>query len=787
MKFSESWLRTLVQPALNSAELAHLLTMAGLEVEEQEAAAPAFTEVVIAEVLSVTRHENADRLNVCQVNVGEAAPLQIVCGAANVAAGLKVPCARIGAVLPGDFRIKQAKVRGVESFGMLCAASELGLAEASDGLLVLPADAPVGQSLRSWLDLDDTLLTLKLTPNRADCLSLLGLARDVAALTNAPLTLPAITPAAATNERRVAVAVAEPAACARYAGRVITGVNAAAVTPDWMKRRLERSGLRSISALVDVTNYVLLEQGQPLHAFDLDKLQGGLQVRFARSGETLALLNDKTITLTPDLLVIADDSGPVALAGIMGGSATAVDGATRAIFLESAFFAPAAIVGKARVLGFGSDSSHRFERGVDFARTVDALERATALVLEICGGSAGPVVEVQNELPCRAAVTLRVARANRALGLQLSADRMSDIFRSLGLTVDTVGGDLRVVPPSYRFDIEIEEDLYEELARVVGYEAIPATLPARPGGMLPVPGARRSRMAVASQLAARDYQEVINYAFVDADWEQRLQGNTSPVRLQNPIASQMSVMRSSLLGGLLATLQGNLNRKQDRVRVFEIGRCFVRAAEGGFHQPERLAGLVYGTREPEQWGAAAVRVDFFDIKGDVEALFGDVELRFEKLEHPALHPGRAARILLDGQAVGLVGELHPRHVQHYGLPTAPQLFEIELDAVLAARLPRAGELSRFQPVRRDIAVLVDDGVAVQDLLDSLKATASERVQAVKLFDVYRGKGVTDGQKSLAFAVTLQDTRKTLLDSEIDAEIANLIKVLEDKHKACLRK
>lgn len=786
MKFSESWLRTLVNPSLSSDELAHLLTMAGLEVEEQEAAAPAFHSVVVAEVLSIAKHENADRLNVCQVNVGEAEPIQIVCGASNVAAGLKVPCARIGAVLPGDFTIKQAKVRSVESFGMLCSAKELGLAEEADGLLVLPADAPVGQNIRDYFDLDDTLLTLKLTPNRADCLSLLGLARDTAALTAAPLTLPAIEVASVTASQTLSVSVTANEACPRYCGRVITGVNPAASTPAWMVQRLERSGLRSISALVDVTNYVLLEQGQPLHAFDLDKLNGGLQVRFATAGETLVLLNEKTITLSADMLVIADASGPVALAGIMGGAGSAVGDATTNIFLESAFFAPSVIVGKSRVLGFGSDSSHRFERGVDFGHTEQALQRATALILEICGGQAGSVTEVTSSLPVRAAVNLRIARANRALGLQLSSAEMHGIFTRLGLAVEDAGDVLKVTPPSYRFDIEIEEDLYEELARVVGYDQIPATLPARPTGMLPVAEHLRSREAVANVLVGRDYQEVINYAFVEADWESRLLNNSTPIKLQNPIASQMSVMRSSLIGGLLATLSSNLNRKQDRVRVFEIGRCFLRGNDG-YDQPERISGLLYGSREAEQWGVSASRVDFFDLKGDVEALLQGLPVRFEKAEHSALHPGRSARVLLNDLEIGILGELHPGHVQHYGFAVAPQVFELDFAAALRANLPKAGELSKFQAVRRDIAVLVDEAVPVQDLLDSLIETASSLVQTVKLFDVYRGKGVTEGQKSLAFAVTLQDTRKTLLDVEIESEITNLIKVLEDKHKACLRK
>ena len=785
MKFSESWLRSLVNPALDSAALAHLLTMAGLEVEDEQAVAPAFTGVVVAEVLSVRKHDNADRLNVCSVNVGAAEPLQIVCGAPNVAAGLKVPCALVGAALPKDFHIKQAKVRGIESFGMLCSATELGLADVADGLLILPADAPVGQLLREYLDLDDTLLTLKLTPNRADCLSLLGIARDVAALTGAVMTPPPQTVVAVSSSASRGVSVRAPIACPRYCGRVINGVNAAAPTPEWLRRRLERSGLRSISALVDITNYVLLELGQPLHAFDVDKLNGDIVVRMAEAGEQLALLNDKTISLTDDLLVIADASGPVALAGIMGGAASAVSSDTQAIFLESAFFAPDAIAGKARQVGFGSDSSHRFERGVDFAATHLALARATQLVLELCGGAAGPVVEVSGEWPARPPVSLRVARANQVLGLQLTQAEMLTIMQRLGCAVSESAGVLQVTPPSYRFDMQIEEDLIEELVRVVGYEQVPATLPARASGMLPVWEQQRPRGAVAALWAHRDYQEVINYAFVDAAWEHTLAGNAAPIALLNPIASQMSVMRSSLLGGLVQNLADNLRRKATRVRLFEIGRVFSRA-EQGFAQPERLAGLAFGPRLPEQWGADEQRVDFYDIKADIEALFVGASLRFVKAEHPALHPGRAARVVVNGVDVGVLGELHPRWVQQFDLPAPAQLFELDLALVLLGRLPKADVPSRLPAVRRDIAVLVDESVPVQALLDSLAQNSGERVRSVKLFDVYRGKGVIEGQKSLAFAVTLQDTLKTLTDDEIGSEIAKLINVLVDTYHATLR-
>lgn len=785
MKFSEQWLRSLVNPSLDSEQLAHLLTMAGLEVEEMESAAPAFSAVVVAEVLSVTRHENADRLNVCQVNVGAAEPLQIVCGAPNVAPGLKVPCARVGAELPGDFRIRQAKVRGVESSGMLCSAKELGLAEESNGLLLLPADAPVGSALRDYLQLDDQLLTLKLTPNRADCLSLKGLAREVAALTGAeyrPVSIAALAPVV---DDKLNVAIDAVDACPRYCGRVVRNVNYAAPTPEWMVRRLERSGIRSISALVDITNYVLLEQGQPLHAFDLAKLSGTVRARFAAPQECLTLLNDKTVELTGDMLVIADDNGPLALAGIMGGAASAVSETTRDVFLESAYFAPEAIAGKSRRLGFGSDSSYRFERGVDYAATRDALERATELVIEICGGLPGPVSEALASLPQRTPVDLRVSRLERVIGVKFEAARVLAMLQSLGIHCVPNGDTITVTPPSYRFDIAIEVDLIEEIARLFGYDNVPVRAPQARGQMLPIGGQHKPLAGLMQLLVARDYQQVINYAFVDAAWETGLLGNTDPVRLQNPIASQMSVMRSSLIGGLLANLQHNLNRRHERVRLFETGRVFSKAGQG-FDQPEKIAGLAFGPANPEQWGVAPRRVDFFDVKADVEALLGAVPARFARFEHPALHPGRAASVELGGRIVGLVGELHPRWVQQYDLPAAPVVFELDLAAISATRLPQAASLSRFQPVRRDIAVLVDESIAVQTLLDSLNSEKASIISRIDVFDLYRGKGIDNDKKSLAFRIVLQDIQKTLTDDEVEAAVSHLVTVLDQRHGAKLR-
>ncbi|WP_028452286.1 phenylalanine--tRNA ligase subunit beta [Chitinilyticum aquatile] len=776
MQFSEQWLRTWVNPALQSDELAHLLTMAGLEVEENEPAAPAFNDVFVAEVLSITKHPDADRLNVCTVNVGENEPLTIVCGAPNVAPGLKVPCARIGANLPGDFKIKRAKVRGVESFGMLCSGDELGIPDGVDGLLILPADAPVGASLRDYLQLDDRLLTLKLTPNRTDCLSIKGIAREVSALLGCEQTPVSVSEVAATIDATRAVQLGDAAACPRYAGRVIRGVNAKAPTPVWMKQRLERSGVRSISALVDVTNYVLLEQGQPMHAFDNAKLEGAITARMAVAGEKIVLLNDKELVLDADMLVIADAKQPVALAGIMGGAATAVGDDTTEIFLESAFFTPNVIAGKSRRIGFGSDSSYRFERGVDFAATRVALERATQLVLEICGGEAGPVVEQIAELPVRPAVALRLSRVARVLGVSLPAERIVAILESLGLGVSVDGDVLSVTPPSFRFDIEIEEDLIEEIARVYGYDNIPVAPSAARLAMLKQPGDLRNKFALKQILVARDYFEAINYAFVEERWENELAGNATPVRLVNPIASQWNVMRSSLIGGLVNALKANQNRRQDRVRLFELARVFHGTAADA--QPEKLAALAWGGRHAEQWGAGKDTVDFFDIKADVEALLAPRVAEYRRASHPALHPGRSAEVWLDGRCIGVLGELHPRWVQGYELGSAPVLFEIDVAALLNVPRIEAKPHAKFQSVRRDLALLVDESVAVADLLAAFAGLKNPLVTAVEIFDVYRGKGLPEGKKSLAFKVLMQDTAKTLTDEEVEVVIAGLIKIAE---------
>ncbi|MBL8428258.1 MAG: phenylalanine--tRNA ligase subunit beta [Dechloromonas sp.] len=793
MKFSESWLRKLVDPKLTSEELSHLLTMAGLEVEALDPVAPAFDSVVVAHVLEVVKHPDADRLNVCQVDTGSGTPTTIVCGAPNVAVGLNVPCALPGAKLPGDFTIKVAKVRGIESSGMLCSAKELGIDEDASGLLVLPADAPVGQSIREYLDLDDNQFELKLTPNRADCLSLLGIAREVGAITGATTNLPVVpeVPASIADQRNIVLDA--PEACPLYCGRVIKGVDAKASTPEWMKRRLERSGIRAISALVDVTNYVMLELGQPLHAFDNTRLEGAVHARLAKPEEKLLLLNEQTIAVDADVLVIADDAKPLAMAGIMGGEESGITLDTSELFLESAFFAPKAIAGRARRYGFGSDASHRFERGVDFGGVRRAIERATQLIIDICGGQAGPVVEAKASLPARQPVRLRTARAEKVLGLPLGAERIAGLFKGLALSFEQQGDDFLVTPPSWRFDMEIEEDLIEEIARLYGYDNIPSPAPRGRMEMMVQPEAQRPAYRIRQMLADRGYQEVVNFAFVEEAWEADFAAKTAEsdlIRLANPIASQMAVMRSNLFGGLVSNLVTNLKRKQSRVRLFEVGRTFHRDAAAqpvnGFHQPWKLAGLAFGGALPEGWAGGSRKVDFYDVKGDVEALLAPAQLRFDKLVHPALHPGRSARVLLDGQDIGCIGELHPEWVQKYDLPNAPVLFELDFAAVKLAKVPAYAEVSKFPPVIRDLAIVVDQNVALQTLLDGLKGQISGLIQDIQLFDVYVGKGVPENKKSLAFRIVMQDTQRTLQDSEVDAAMQQLVSCFERAFGAQLR-
>ncbi len=783
MQFSEAWLRSLVNPNLTTEQLGHVLTMAGLEVEAIKPVAAAFTRVVVGEILAAEKHPDADRLQVCQVDVGEGVPLTIVCGAPNARAGLKTACARVGAELPG-IQIKQAKVRNVESFGMLCSAKELGMAEAADGIMELPADAPVGAQLRDWLNLNDRLFTLKLTPNRGDCLSLAGIAREVAALTAMPLNAVDSSPVPAALMDVHPVAIDAQAACPRYCGRVIRGVDTRAATPRWMVERLERSGLRAIHPVVDVTNYVLLELGQPMHAFDLARLQGGVLVRMANAGEKLDLLNEQTIELREDALVIADESGALALAGIMGGAASAVGNATCDLFLEAAHFAPDAIAGRARAYALSTDSSHRFERGVDPELPRLAMERATRLILDICGGQCGPVVETGSGVSERGAIPFRPERVRRVLGFDLVDAAMADILSRLGMKVAAAEVGFLATPPSYRFDLAREVDLIEEIARVHGYDAIPAIALCDERAMLPLGEGERPEREIKNLLVARGYQEIITYSFISSELDLAFRDEGGSIPLLNPIASQMGVMRGGLMGGLVQTLRHNLNHGQERVRVFEAGRVFSSAdAEG---QPLRIAALVYGANRPEQWGEPARGADFFDLRADLEALLYPLSAQFVAAEHLALHPGQCARIELGGQRLGWLGSLHPRLVQKFGFAKAPVLFELDLLPLTSRDAPRYRGMPRFPAVRRDIAVVVDEGVRVGDILACVKASKPAIVADLALFDVYQGQGVDAGKKSLAFKVLLQHTEKTLTDSEIDVAVQDVVNILNNNFNASLR-
>jgi phenylalanyl-tRNA synthetase beta chain len=807
MQFSESWLRTMVDPKMTSDELSHLLTMSGLEVEEVDPVAPPFSNVVVAKVVEVAKHPNADRLNVCQVDAGTGTLLNIVCGAPNVRPGMKVPCAMAGAKLPpGDdgkpFEIKVGQLRGVESQGMLCSARELKLSEDHGGLLELPEDAPVGQNFRDYYQLNDRKFTIKLTPNKADCLSVLGVAREVSALTGTALKMPTFQPVAATTAEKLPVKVSAPDLCGRFSGRIIRGLNAKAKTPDWMKQRLERSGQRSISALVDISNYVMLELGRPTHVFDLDKIHGGLDVRWGRPGEKLKLLNGNTVDVDDWVGVIADDREIESLAGIMGGDSTAVSLDTQNIYLEAAFWWPQAIQGRARRYNFSTDAAHRFERGVDYATTVEHIERITSLIVEICGGKdtrVGPVDDQVVNLPQRNPVSVRTARAVKVIGVPFSDEQIADIFTRLGLQFTQQPGVFNVTPPSYRFDIEIEEDLIEEIVRVYGFENIPALPPVAPNTMRIAPENTRSLFTIRRQLAGLDYQEVVNFSFVEEAWEADFAGNANLIRLLNPIASQMSVMRSTLLASLVANVRYNLNRKVGRVRLFEAGAVYLRNAQvqdgplsvAGYEQPKRVAAIAYGPVADEQWDQPTRNVDYFDIKADLEALFAPKTLRFVKAAHPALHPGRSAQIVLDGKAIGFIGELHPRWQQKYDLPLAPVVFEVDAAALVERGIPVYREISKFPAVVRDLAVVVKQSVPAQDLIDAFSTErqanpACDIMQAIVLFDEYRGKGLENDEKSLAFRFTLQDTQTTLQDDRVDAAMAAFVTSVEKKHGAKLR-
>ena len=829
MKISERWLRAYVDPPISTTELSDRLTMAGLEVEAAEPAAPPFQGVVVAEICAFERHPDADRLNVCQVDAGERDGnggqrlRQIVCGAPNVAIGMKVPCALPGALLPGAVAIGEAKMRGVTSLGMLCSARELGLSTDHGGLLALDVALVNGQDIREALALDDTVFELKLTPNRADCLSMVGVAREVSALTGAPIQLPTRPAVIPTLTDRLAVRIEAPDLCGRFSGRVIRGVNARAETPDWMRSRLERAGQRSISALVDLSNYVMLELGRPTHVFDLNKLgdaSQGLTVRWAHADESLTLLNGQTVKLAPDVGVIAASEGPESLAGIMGGEAAAVSLDTTDIYVEAAFWWPTAIAGRARRFNFVTDAGHRFERGVDAQTTVEHLDYLSALILEICGGQAGPIDDQITALPERPPVTMRVARANRILGLSLDQNDCAAVFDRLGFAWTANGATtndalseatITVVPPSWRFDLAIEEDLIEEVARIRGFDSLPLRAPLAPANLAAVPGERRTLLNLKRALAARDYQEIINFSFVSSAGEQTL-GLSQGIRLLNPIAEPLDVMRTTLIGGLLETLQRNLNRSAQRVRLFEAGRVFLRVPGkagdafevAGIEQPLRIAALAFGDSGEPQWGLPSRTVDFYDAKADLEVLLGangphgsfaSDALTFEPVtsagltsESPgggsaesigtALHPGRSARVHLHGQPVGWIGELHPRLTSSLDLPRAPIVFELDVEPLLAVSVVKPHEPSKFPQVVRDLALVVGRDCSAQSLLsqlrESIEAVVPDLLQSCWPFDEYRGKGLENNEKSLAFRFVFQDNSRTLNDDEIDRALRNAI-------------
>ena len=792
MKISEKWLREFVNPNLDSAALAETITLAGLEVDSMDRAGPALPGVVIGEIVDIAPHPDADRLRVCQVACGADAPLQIVCGAPNAALGLKAPLATVGAELPGGMRIKPAKLRGVPSSGMLCSAVELGLAEAQEGLMTLPEDAPTGASLEEWLGLGDTCLEVDLTPNRGDCLSVLGVAREVSVLTGAALCAPEPTPVSATSDRTLAVHLEAGGGCPRYVGRLIEGVDAARPTPHWMVERLRRSGVRSISALVDITNYVLLELGQPMHAFDADKLIGDIRVRPALAGEKILRLDASASELAAGTLVIADDTGPVAIAGVMGGEATAVSATTKTVFLESAHFTQAAMAGVARRLKLHTDASHRFERGVDFELPVQACERATALVLEICGGRPGPTSEttLEAELPTRTMVTLRAERLARVLGFEVAGPQVARILSGLGFGVQAADGGWQCTPPSHRFDIAIEEDLIEEVVRVHGYHQIPARRP-RAEGRVSARNQSRARLMLACDLLrARDYAQAVTYSFIPETHATWIAPDLFPLPLSNPISSEMAVMRPSIWPGLLASIQHNQNRQVGRVRLFEHGQVFRCAAEGAAtEQVQRLSGAVCGRALPDQWSTDGRLVDFFDVKADVESVLhalGHSDISMRAASHPALHPGQSAQVVSSGQVCGWLGKLHPELKSRFDLRADCFLFDLSLDTLLAEQPFEYRQASRFPAVRRDLAVVVGEQVTLFEVEQSIRGAAGAYLRDLQLFDVYRGQGIDSGSKSLALGLIFQASSSTLTDEVVDAAVAAVVAALNQDVGGILR-
>ncbi|BBR54633.1 MULTISPECIES: phenylalanine--tRNA ligase subunit beta [Pseudomonas] len=793
MKFSEQWLRGWVNPQVSRDELVARLSMAGLEVDSVTPAAGQFSGIVVGEILATEQHPDADKLRVCQVSNGQET-FQVVCGAPNARPGIKIPFAMIGAELPGDFKIKKAKLRGVESFGMLCSAAELQISEENDGLLELAADAPVGEDIRQYLNLDDASIEIGLTPNRGDCLSIAGLARDVSALYDVPVTRPQVPAVAPAHDEVRPVEVCAPAACPRYLGRVIRNVDLSKPTPLWMVERLRRSDVRSIDAAVDITNYVMLELGQPMHAFDLAEINGGIRVRMAEEGEKLVLLDGQEVALRADTLVIADHTRALAIAGVMGGEHSGVNTEkTRDLFLESAFFEPISVAGKARSYGLHTDASHRYERGVDSQLAREAMERATALVLEIVGGEAGPIVEAVSEqhLPKVAPVTLRAERINQMLGMDMDAAQVEQLLNALELKTSADGvGQWTVGVPSHRFDISLEVDLIEELARLYGYNNLPVRYPQARLAPQTRPEARGELPTLRRLLVARGYQEAITYSFIDPKLFELFTPGVEPLLLANPISSDMAAMRASLWPGLVKALQHNLNRQQDRVRLFESGLRFV-GQLGDLKQQPMIAGVATGSRLPEGWANGRDSLDFFDVKADVEALLGYSgaldDFTFVAGKHPALHPGQTARIERDGKEVGYIGAIHPELAKTLGLERPVFVFELVLGDVVEGRLPKFSELSKFPEVRRDLALIAGRDVASSSVLEVIRDNAGEWLTDLRLFDVYQGKGIDPDRKSLAVGLTWQHPSRTLNDDEVNTTLQNILTSLEQRLNTTLRK
>lgn len=790
MKFSEQWLREWVNPSITTDELESLLSLSGLEVDGVEKAAKDFSGVVVGEIISAEQHPNADKLQVCSVSDGTET-FQVVCGAANARAGLKTAFAKVGAVLPGDFKIKKAKLRQVESFGMLCAEDELGISDDHGGIMELAADAPVGADLREYLNLDDSIIEVDLTPNRSDCLSLAGLAREVGVLTQTPVNVPEVAAVAATASETFPVELINSDACPRYLGRVIKGIDPTATTPLWMVEKLRRSGVRAIDPVVDVTNFVLMELGQPMHAFDLAKLSGGIKVRLAEQDEALQLLDGSEVKLNADTLVIADHEKAVAMAGIMGGEQTKVTDETSDIFLECAFFEPISIAGRARSYGLHTDSSHRYERGVDFTLQARAMERATQLLLDIVGGEAGPVVEAveESKLPVRNDVVLRAERLNQMLAMEMPAEKVEDILTRLGLQLTKEGDNWRAAVPSYRFDISIEADLIEEVARVYGYDNLPVKSPTMALGIEAQPEAIKPIRLIRQSLAARGYQEAITFSFIEPGLSKLFDPEHAPIALANPISADLSVMRTTLIAGLAKAVQYNQNRQQGRIRLFESGQCFIQQGEEMVQDP-MVAVIATGSREPEGWTGDSQPMDFFDLKGDLEALLDDSgildEVRFEPAQHPALHPGQTAQIVRNGETIGFIGALHPSVQKELGLKGSVYVFEIKQAALQSGKVARFGSLSKYPEVRRDLAFILDENTPVAHLMAAVRQNAGEWLKELRLFDVYQGKGVDEQRKSVALGLTWQHASRTLNDEEINSLVDQIVSAAQEQFGASLR-